>query len=162
LPLWQTLQNNFSSRGKLQQPEIQCNTSVCFFATREPSDYVYILLTSDIHGHMKHSCRAHWCYPGAPSIATVAMRLSGEPFLLVDTGDSLFGASDLSETNVVKVMNRLGYHAMGLGNHDWDGKYNLPMIYSAVASVILIFDSSPTQWDQRDSKSLRSKQDFLF
>jgi len=110
-------------------PNIKCNTTTtCYYRptqNNKTDSYLYIALTSDVHGHVQNNCersKRKWCYPGASSLATVIKQLHGEPYLLLDTGDALFGGGEQSNNNtlIVDTMNQLGYHAMGLGNHDWD------------------------------------------
>ena len=88
---------------------------------------VSLVFTSDVHGRFFHECGQSYCYPGAPHIASVirtvrsAVSQSGSlgTAVLVDAGDATFG-SQYNETLVGMTMNRLGYDAMALGNHEFD------------------------------------------
>jgi 2',3'-cyclic-nucleotide 2'-phosphodiesterase (5'-nucleotidase family) len=91
-----------------------------------PDQSIFLMITSDVHGHVRRTCRSESvCYPGAASIAsvvrTVRQHSSGGMSLLIDAGDALFGAGDgVDEMIVGDVMNLLGYDATVLGNHDFD------------------------------------------
>lgn len=88
---------------------------------------VTLVFTSDVHGRFFRECGSSYCYPGAPHIASVIQTVrsaesrSGRTgaAILVDAGDATFG-SQYNETLVGMTMNRLGYEAMALGNHELD------------------------------------------
>ena len=88
---------------------------------------VTLVFTSDVHGRFFRECGSSYCYPGAPHIASViqtirsAVSRSGRvgTAVLIDAGDATFG-SQYNETLVGMTMNRLGYEAMALGNHEFD------------------------------------------
>ena len=102
---------------------------------------VNIVLTSDVHGKIRGTCIGEQdknkrvsrldvqtaCYPGAAHLSAVVSTLrsamaaeTNEFVLLLDAGDAFFGDPKTNETNVAAVMNKLGYDAMALGNHEWD------------------------------------------
>mmetsp|Transcript_9215 Transcript_9215/g.25911 ORF Transcript_9215/g.25911 Transcript_9215/m.25911 type:complete len:971 (+) Transcript_9215:172-3084(+) len=99
---------------------------------------INVVLTSDVHGRVRGTCIAEQdqnktnrpttaCYPGAAHLSTVISTVrtavaaeTNEFAVLVDAGDAFFGDPNTNETNVAAVMNKLGYDAMALGNHEWD------------------------------------------
>lgn len=81
------------------------------------------MMTSDVHGHVRRTCRGASCYPGAASLASAVRTVrqaASMPVLLIDAGDALFGSSDANETIVGEIMTMLEYDAMVLGNHERD------------------------------------------
>jgi 2',3'-cyclic-nucleotide 2'-phosphodiesterase (5'-nucleotidase family) len=86
---------------------------------------ITLVFTSDVHGRFFRECGPSYCYPGAPHIASViqtvrtATEARSGTAILVDAGDATFG-SQYNETIVGMTMNRLGYEAMALGNHEMD------------------------------------------
>ncbi len=98
---------------------------------------VTVLHTTDLHGAL-----AAWddwndrpAAKGLEKLATMigAVRAEGHPTLLVDAGDALFGSSlvrawregrrDRTATAepVIAALNALGYDAVTVGNHEFDG-----------------------------------------
>eukprot|EP00526_Cylindrotheca_closterium_P002194 CAMPEP_0113602358 /NCGR_PEP_ID=MMETSP0017_2-20120614/713_1 /TAXON_ID=2856 /ORGANISM="Cylindrotheca closterium" /LENGTH=931 /DNA_ID=CAMNT_0000510699 /DNA_START=77 /DNA_END=2868 /DNA_ORIENTATION=- /assembly_acc=CAM_ASM_000147 len=82
---------------------------------------VTIVLTGDVHGHIRHACLGPICYPGAPHIRSVIERIrqkegNSSNVLLLDAGDSGFEEPLLA----AKTMHFLNYTAMALGNHELD------------------------------------------
>ena len=105
---------------------------------------INIVLTSDIHGRIRSTCINEQgkkkrkkkkkqqtsptaCYPGAAYlssvISTIRSAAEGEAkefTVLLDAGDVFFGDPNSNETIAAAMMNKLGYDAMALGNHEWD------------------------------------------
>lgn len=86
---------------------------------------ITVVGTSDIHGHLD----AEGDLGGLPLLGgylaniRAARAADGGGVLLLDGGDAFQGTleSNLAEgEGVVAAMNRLGYHAMAIGNHDFD------------------------------------------
>ncbi|MDD5557382.1 MAG: bifunctional UDP-sugar hydrolase/5'-nucleotidase [bacterium] len=91
-----------------------------------------ILHTNDIHGHIVPRRVLGWdeeaggaaVLAGCVNAVRRENRKKGGHTLLLDAGDFFVGSpeGDLSEgVAVVEVMNEIGYDALVLGNHDWDG-----------------------------------------
>jgi len=96
---------------------------------------INVLFTNDMHGFIGKK-EATWMNPafppglgGAPSLASFIWDLrretedKGEHFLLLDAGDIFQGTpvgDKSSGEAVVEFMNRAGYDAMTVGNHDFD------------------------------------------
>lgn len=96
---------------------------------------INVLFTNDMHGFIGKK-EATWMNPafppglgGAPSLAGFIWDLrreteeKGEHFLLLDAGDIFQGTpvgDKSSGEAVVEFMNRAGYDAMTVGNHDFD------------------------------------------
>ncbi len=94
------------------------------------ADHVQILHTNDIHGRMEaervRTGSASFEKGGVALLAALAAQLRGrapDRSLLLDAGDAWQGAFISNENKgsaVVQVMNRMGYDAQALGNHDFD------------------------------------------
>ena len=95
-----------------------------------PDDRIQILHTNDIHGRMEAERLASgggsFEKGGVALLAAVAAQLRSrapERTLLLDAGDAWQGAFISNENKgaaVLQVMNRMGYDAQALGNHDFD------------------------------------------
>lgn len=105
-------------------------------AARARADELTITLlhTTDLHGAL-----AAWddasdqpAARGLEKLATLvsAVRAEGHPTLLLDAGDALFGSALVRTWRegprtrpepVIAAMNALGYDAMAVGNHEFDG-----------------------------------------
>jgi 5'-nucleotidase/UDP-sugar diphosphatase len=106
--------------------------------------HVIIMHTNDIHGHLLPES-------GAGGLAIIAAMVKQQrPDILLDAGD-MFAGTVVSDTyygeSVIAVMNRMGYDASILGNHEFD--YGLNTLRSRVrqarfpvlsANVVLPFD----------------------
>jgi 2',3'-cyclic-nucleotide 2'-phosphodiesterase (5'-nucleotidase family) len=90
---------------------------VAFGLTGATQTHVVIMHTNDIHGHQLPEGPAG----GLAMIATIVKR--NHPDLLLDAGD-MFTGTLVSDTYygepVVALMNRMGYRASVLGNHEFD------------------------------------------
>ena len=104
---------------------------------KEPE--LVIFHTSDIHGYIKPH-KARWYEPN-PSRMIGGFEALGahrdaeqRPYLLLDSGDIYQGAPEgtLSKgRSVVTLMNSAGYHAVAIGNHEYDfGEDNLRALQS--------------------------------
>ena len=87
---------------------------------------IHIVTTSDVHGYIHGKCNDLLCSAGGASyLASVletirqSSMITRDPVLVLDGGDAFFG-SGVEPREVAEVMNRLGYDAMALGNHDLD------------------------------------------
>ncbi len=84
-----------------------------------------ILHTNDIHGHLGNMPRL------ASSVALIYEEIDKEKVLLLDAGDvfsgSIYGTVYQGQASLW-FMNRLGYDAMCLGNHEFD--YGLECLYN--------------------------------
>jgi len=109
-----------------------------------PQTHVVIMHTNDIHGHILPEKGAG----GLAMVATIVKQL--RPDILLDAGD-MFTGSVLSDTSygepVIAVMNRMGFRASILGNHEFD--FGLERLRDRVrqaefpvlsANVVLPFD----------------------
>jgi 5'-nucleotidase/UDP-sugar diphosphatase len=107
--------------------------------------HVIIMHTNDIHGHVLPENEAG----GLAMIATIVKQQ--RPDILLDAGD-MFVGTVLSDTycgeSVIAVMNRMGFRASILGNHEFD--YGLNTLRDRVreagfpvlsANVVLPFDN---------------------
>jgi 5'-nucleotidase/UDP-sugar diphosphatase len=93
------------------------------FSAAQKQTHVVIMHTNDIHGHVLPE-------NGAGGLAMIAaMVKQAKPDLLLDAGD-MFTGTLLSDTfhgePVMALMNRMGYRASILGNHEFD--YGLGML----------------------------------
>jgi 2',3'-cyclic-nucleotide 2'-phosphodiesterase (5'-nucleotidase family) len=102
-------------------------------AFAEPQKFV-IFHSSDIHGALA-SRPARW-HPKTPQrrvggFAALAslVKLEKQPYLLLDSGDIFQGTPEGNLTKgraIIEAMNAVGYHAMAVGNHEYDyGEDNL-------------------------------------
>jgi 2',3'-cyclic-nucleotide 2'-phosphodiesterase/3'-nucleotidase len=88
--------------------------------------WIRVLYTSDFHGQMTPGADDARARPGSAALAGVIERLEAanpEGTVLLDGGDALQGTmvSNLAYgRSVVEQMNRLGYTAMAIGNHEFD------------------------------------------
>src|SRR3984893_3039845 len=99
-----------------------------------PAATLTILHTSDLHGHVDpHDEIADRDYgEGLARVATsvAGARTEGRPTLLLDSGDTIQGtpaqalvlkqAGEKANDPTVRAMNRMGYAAMAVGNHEFD------------------------------------------
>jgi len=107
-----------------------------------------ILATSDIHGailpydYATGLTSARFGLARTASLIAAARRESRHPCLLVDNGDFLQGtplsdlhdvAGDGGQHPVIAAMNRLGYDAVNLGNHEFN--FGLPALRAALAQA---------------------------
>jgi 2',3'-cyclic-nucleotide 2'-phosphodiesterase/3'-nucleotidase len=92
-----------------------------------------ILHTSDLHGHVhpRDSLADRDFGDGLARVASAvgSIRSEGRPVLLLDSGDTIQGTPEQAlafETSaeasdpIIAVMNRIGYDAMAVGNHEFD------------------------------------------
>ena len=95
---------------------------------RKTTDKIYIIYTSDIHGHVlpeKHydsSTGVTWETGGAGALASYLAFLD-KPYLLLDAGDIFMGTPEgaLGKGEfIIKLMNDLKYAAVAAGNHELD------------------------------------------
>ena len=95
---------------------------------RKTTDKIYIVYTSDIHGHVlpeKHynaSTGVTWETGGAGSLANYLAFLN-KPYLLLDAGDIFMGTPEgaLGKGEfIIKLMNDLKYESVAVGNHELD------------------------------------------
>ena len=104
-------------------------------AARLPAVTLTILHTSDLHGHVHpHDALADADLgEGLARVATAvaAVRAEGGAVLLLDSGDTIQGAPEQALAfsgrigggpgdPIVGAMNRVGYDAMAIGNHEFD------------------------------------------
>ena len=103
-------------------------------AARLPAVTLTILHTSDLHGHVHpHDALADADRgEGLARVATAvaAVRAEGGAVLLLDSGDTIEGAPEQALAfsgrvggggdPIVGAMNRVGYDAMAIGNHEFD------------------------------------------
>jgi 2',3'-cyclic-nucleotide 2'-phosphodiesterase (5'-nucleotidase family) len=101
----------------------------------DPVVRVEVMFTSDIHGHIGQD-RATFLNPefppplgGGATVATYVARVrreaaqAGRRVLLLDSGDIFQGTPLAAKTRggaIIEWMNRMGYDAATLGNHDFD------------------------------------------
>jgi len=88
-----------------------------FFLTGTTHTHVVLMHTNDIHGHILPE-------NGAGGLAVIAAIVKQQhPDILLDAGD-MFTGTLISDTfqgeSVMAVMNRMGYRASVLGNHEFD------------------------------------------
>lgn len=90
---------------------------------------VVLVFTNDVHGrHQPRDLMGSERSGGAPALAARLAELRAglapdQELVLVDSGDFLFGegrAAQLKGVPAIRVMNALGYDAVGLGNHEFD------------------------------------------
>ena len=112
--------------------------------TGAPQTHVVLMHTNDLHGHVLPE-------NGAGGLAIIAAIVKQQhPDLLLDAGD-MFTGTLISDTfygeSVMAVMNRMGYRASILGNHEFD--YGLKSLQDRVrqahfpvlsANVVLPYD----------------------
>ena len=92
-----------------------------------------VLHTSDLHGHVdaQDELAERDFGEGLARVATTvkAARAEGKPVLLLDSGDTIQGSpmqavaferGAATEDPTVRAMNRVGYDAMAVGNHEYD------------------------------------------
>ena len=103
-------------------------------AVAAPAVTLTVLHTSDLHGHVDpHDEIADRDYgEGLARVATAvaSARSEGRPTLLLDSGDTIQGtpaqalvfkqAGEKANDPTVRAMNRIGYAAMAVGNHEFD------------------------------------------
>ncbi|CAJ1969484.1 unnamed protein product [Cylindrotheca closterium] len=120
VPLWKSFLTDEELEGVVAD-----NKEDVFAAASSPNkntNSVTIVLTGDVHGHIRHACLGPICYPGAPHIRSVMERIrqnnkaTSTNVLLLDAGDSGFEEPKLA----AKTMHFLKYTAMALGNHELD------------------------------------------
>ena len=87
--------------------------------TARPAVTISVVATTDVHGHLES---LPWLSGHVANLRTVR-RAAGGDVLLVDAGDMWQGTleSNLGEgAAVVRAYNALGYHAVTIGNHEFD------------------------------------------
>jgi len=109
--------------------------AILFCAARLAAVTLTILHTSDLHGHVHpHDALADADLgEGLARVATAvaAVRAEGGAVLLLDSGDTIQGAPEQALAfagkagggggdPIVGAMNRVGYDAMAIGNHEFD------------------------------------------
>ena len=115
---------------------LRCVLAAILGALAAPASAVTltVLHTSDLHGHVDpHDEIADRDYgEGLARVATAVAtaRSEGRPTLLLDSGDTIQGtptqalvfkeSAGKGGDPTVRVMNRLGYAAMAVGNHEFD------------------------------------------
>jgi 5'-nucleotidase len=113
--------------------------------TAAPQTHIVLMHTNDIHGHVLPE-------DGAGGLAVIAAIVKQQhPDILLDAGD-MFTGTLVSDTfygeSVMAVMNRMGYRASILGNHEFD--YGLKTLRDRVrqarfpvlsANVVLPYDN---------------------
>jgi 2',3'-cyclic-nucleotide 2'-phosphodiesterase (5'-nucleotidase family) len=104
------------------------------FAASVSAVTLTILHTSDLHGHVdpRDEIADRDYGEGLARVATsvASARAEGRPTLLLDSGDTIQGtpaqalvfkqAGGKADDPTVRAMNRLGYAAMAVGNHEFD------------------------------------------
>ena len=139
---------------------------------------INIVLTSDIHGRIRSTCIDEQdqknkkqqtspaaCYPGAAYLSsvlsTVRSAAEGEAkefTVLLDAGDVFFGDPNSNETIAAAMMNKLGYDAMALGNHEWDfGRQRLADFARGLSFPILAGNIREATGDNDDGSVLPLK-----
>jgi 5'-nucleotidase/UDP-sugar diphosphatase len=115
-----------------------------FFLTGATQTHIVLMHTNDIHGHVLPE-------NGVGGLAVIAAIVKQQhPDILLDAGD-MFTGTLVSDTfygeSVMAVMNRMGYRASILGNHEFD--YGLKTLRDRVrqarfpvlsANVVLPYD----------------------
>jgi len=105
-----------------------------FSGARAGSVAITVLHTSDLHGHVyPHEALADRDLgEGLARVAAAVrqIRAEGRPTLLLDSGDTIEGAPEQAlafqtggvdgKDPIVAAMNRIGYDAMAVGNHEFD------------------------------------------
>lgn len=88
-----------------------------------------LVFTNDVHGrHTPRDLLGEERAGGAPALASALAELRADlgpeqELVLVDSGDFLFGegrAAQLKGVPAIRLMNALGYAAVGLGTHEFD------------------------------------------
>lgn len=137
-PKAQSLWHYYQQKAAMKQSQKMNSTE----AYEDANAYaaINIVLTSDIHGRIRSTCindqdkkkeKQHTsltaCYPGfaylSSVLSTIRSAAEGEAkefTVLLDAGDVFFGDPNSNETIAAAMMNKLGYDAMTLGNHEWD------------------------------------------
>lgn len=99
-----------------------------------PATTLTILHTSDLHGrvHSHDALEDRDLGSGLARVATAVARIraEGRPTLLLDSGDTIQGAPTQALVfagragngidPIIRAMNRIGYDAMAVGNHEFD------------------------------------------
>lgn len=91
-----------------------------------------ILHTGDLHGHIVPERVAGWekrvggtaVLAGCVKAVREANSRRGIPTLLIDAGDFYLGTPEGDSSKglaLIELMNLIGYDALTVGNHDWDG-----------------------------------------
>lgn len=96
--------------------------------TKSQTEQITILHTNDVHSHIDSFPADHGAFPGMGGVARrarlIQQILSENPNTLVlDAGDIFQGTPYFNFYGgelEFKLMNRMGYHAATLGNHDFD------------------------------------------
>jgi 5'-nucleotidase len=119
------------------------------------ADFELVLLhTNDVHAHIQtfdrhgSTCEEgksakHECWGGMARMATLVRALRGQypNSLLVDAGDQFQGTlfyTYYGGDAIRQIMNRIGYNAMALGNHEFDnGPENLARFISGLHCPVL-------------------------
>jgi 2',3'-cyclic-nucleotide 2'-phosphodiesterase (5'-nucleotidase family) len=135
-------------------PHLACLATallIIFFAAC-PGDleHITILFTNDIQGHIRPDREGNG---GLARIATLKKQVKNENpnTILVDAGDAASGTAMAAETKgeaVFHVMNRAGYDAMVIGNHEFDFGKNQVKRFQEIAIFPLL---SANIYDQRNN-----------
>jgi len=113
------------SRATVGKPPMLSRGQMLAIVANVRFPWIRVLYTSDFHGQMTAGSDARG-RPGSAALAGVIERLEAanpEGSLLLDGGDAFQGTmvSNLAfGRSLVEQMNRLGYTAMAIGNHEFD------------------------------------------
>ena len=90
-----------------------------------PAEYSHLILfyTNDMHGHIMRDPYNRIMGMAAAEFLINKNKKDREKALLVDIGDAFFGSNETDLNDgipMVEIMNRMGYSAMAVGNHEYD------------------------------------------
>ncbi|MCB1647111.1 MAG: bifunctional metallophosphatase/5'-nucleotidase, partial [Pseudomonadales bacterium] len=113
-------------------------TSICLPALAEIKPLV-VIHTNDFHGHISEENE----YAGAARIAALVTetRRQNSNVLVVDAGDAISGtpvSTMFQGKPIFSVLNRIGYDAAALGNHEFDHGYAQIQAFREIASYPLL------------------------
>ena len=177
-PKAQSLWHYYQQKAAMTQSQKLNFTRTYSYEDASAYAAINIVLTSDIHGRIRSTCIDEQdkknkkqqtsptaCYPGAAYLSsvlsTVRSAAAGEAkefTVLLDAGDVFFGDPNSNETIAAAMMNKLGYDAMALGNHEWDfGRQRLVDFARGLSFPILAGNIREATGDNDDGSVLPLK-----
>lgn len=118
---------------------------------------IVIYHTSDIHGHYFSSNDDNGKPYGGFARLAALLKDTKDPFLLLDSGDFSSGSYEANISDgkySIDLMNRMGYAALTLGNHDSDfGDHGLGNMLSGFEGDVLAMNVSVFQIPNKPIKS---------